>query len=78
MTEVHNFTQDDLLSDDIMIMDCHNVLYEWVGQHASSEEKEHSLDVGKVLHSLQFLLLGNHSRLGEYVLKYQQPAGCGF
>ncbi|XP_024360709.1 villin-2 isoform X1 [Physcomitrium patens] len=47
VTEVHNFTQDDLLSDDIMIMDCHNVLYEWVGQHASSEEKEHSLDVGK-------------------------------
>lgn len=50
MTEVHNFTQDDLLSDDIMILDCHNVIYEWVGQHASTEEKELNLDIAKVLH----------------------------
>ncbi|XP_024403822.1 villin-3 isoform X2 [Physcomitrium patens] len=47
VTEVHNFTQDDLLSDDIMILDCHNVIYEWVGQHASTEEKELNLDIAK-------------------------------
>lgn len=65
VTEVHNFTQDDLLSDDIMILDCHNVVYEWVGQQASSEEKEHSLDVGKVFLSLQISPPGYHCRVGD-------------
>lgn len=47
--EVHNFTQDDLLSDDVMILDFHNVIYVWVGQHTSPDNKGHTLDIAKVL-----------------------------
>lgn len=49
MLEVHNFTQDDLLSDDVMILDFHNVIYVWVGQHTSPDNKGHTLDIAKVL-----------------------------
>jgi len=45
--EVHNFTQDDLLSDDVMILDFHNVIYVWVGQHTSPDNKGHTLDIAK-------------------------------
>lgn len=48
VTEVHNFTQDDLLTDDLMIVDCNNVIYEWIGQNTSADEKEHALEIAKV------------------------------
>ena len=54
VTEVHNFTQDDLLTDDVMILDCNNAIYEWVGQNTSTDEKEHVLEVAKVWNSLLF------------------------
>jgi len=47
VTEVHNFTQDDLLTDDVMILDCHNSFYEWIGQNASADQKEHALEIAK-------------------------------
>ncbi|KAG0607331.1 hypothetical protein M758_8G020200 [Ceratodon purpureus] len=47
VTEVHNFTQDDLLTDEVMIVDCNNAIYEWVGQNSSAEEKENALDIAK-------------------------------
>ncbi|KAL2653478.1 hypothetical protein R1flu_021606 [Riccia fluitans] len=43
-TEVFNFDQDDLLTEEVMILDTFTELYVWVGQHASAEEKEHALD----------------------------------
>lgn len=60
VTEVHNFTQEDLLTDDVMILDCNNAIYEWVGQHTSPDEKEHALEISKVRHSLLclFFFLG--------------------
>lgn len=45
--EVHNFTQDDLLTEDIMILDCHNIIYEWIGHNTSTDNKEHSLSIAK-------------------------------
>lgn len=47
-TEVHNFTQEDLLTEDIMILDCHNAIHEWVGQHTNTDNKERTLDIAKV------------------------------
>ena len=54
MIEVHNFTQDDLLTDDVMILDCNNAIYEWVGHHTTTDEKEHALEIAKVRYSLIF------------------------
>lgn len=47
VTEAHNFTQDDLLTDDVMVLDCHHSYYAWIGQNASTDEKEHALSIAK-------------------------------
>ena len=57
VAEVHNFTQEDLLTEDVMILDCHNAIYEWVGQHTSTENRELTLDIAKVGCLLYFVLL---------------------
>jgi hypothetical protein len=45
---VFNFTQDDLLSEDIMILDGQNAIHVWVGQHASSNDKVKAWDIAQV------------------------------
>jgi hypothetical protein len=41
--EIFNYVQDDLISDDIMILDCFTEVYVWVGKDSSREEKEQAL-----------------------------------
>ncbi|XP_055933755.1 gelsolin, cytoplasmic-like isoform X1 [Argiope bruennichi] len=43
MEEICNFTQEDLAEDDVMILDCGDAIYVWVGQGANQEEREASL-----------------------------------
>ncbi|GIX68492.1 hypothetical protein CEXT_298461 [Caerostris extrusa] len=43
MEEICNFVQEDLSEDDVMILDCGDAIYVWVGKGASQEEKEASL-----------------------------------
>eukprot|EP00455_Lapot_gusevi_P028885 TRINITY_DN3093_c0_g1_i8.p1 TRINITY_DN3093_c0_g1~~TRINITY_DN3093_c0_g1_i8.p1 ORF type:complete len:438 (-),score=208.09 TRINITY_DN3093_c0_g1_i8:58-1371(-) len=38
--EVFNFTQDDLISDDIMILDLFTEVYVWVGKESNKQEKD--------------------------------------
>ncbi|KAH9566319.1 hypothetical protein CY35_04G125100 [Sphagnum magellanicum] len=47
VTEVFNFTQDDLLSEDIMILDGQNAIHVWVGQHTSSNDKVQAWDIAQ-------------------------------
>jgi hypothetical protein len=42
MTEVFNFTQDDLCNDDVMIMDTFAEVYVWVGHDSTKEEKDNA------------------------------------
>lgn len=46
--EIHEFEQDDLDQDDIMILDGGDEVYVWEGQGSSAEEKEKSLQVANV------------------------------
>jgi len=39
--EIHHFTQDDLMTEDVFILDCHTSIFVWVGQQ---------VDVTRVLH----------------------------
>jgi len=41
--ELVNFSQDDLLNDDVMILDAHSEVYVWVGRDANPAEKEGAL-----------------------------------
>lgn len=49
--EIHDFDQDDLDPDDIMILDGGDEVYVWEGIGSSPEEKEKSLDVANVSES---------------------------
>lgn len=52
-TEIHNFNQDDLMTEDVFILDCHSDIYVWVGQQVEPKNKHNALDIGEV--SFQFL-----------------------
>nr|XP_029124098.1 villin-2 isoform X2 [Elaeis guineensis] len=46
VTEVYNFSQDDLLTEDILILDTHAEVFVWVGQSVDSKEKQKAFDIG--------------------------------
>lgn len=45
--EIYNFTQDDLLTEDVLLLDTHAEVFVWVGQSADSKEKQSSFDIGQ-------------------------------
>ncbi|XP_074574803.1 villin-2-like [Curcuma longa] len=45
--EVFNFSQDDLLTEDMLILDTHVEIFVWVGQHVDSKEKHKAFIVGQ-------------------------------
>ncbi|KAK6151424.1 hypothetical protein DH2020_014059 [Rehmannia glutinosa] len=47
VTEVYNFNQDDLMTEDIFVLDCLSDIYVWVGQHVESKNKMNALDIGE-------------------------------
>jgi len=44
LEEILNFTQDDLLLEDIYILDVYNCVFVWVGTDANDEEKRRSFE----------------------------------
>lgn len=52
MKEIFNYTQDDLTTEEVLVLDCYNEIYVWVGQHASISSKQQALTLGKVCSSL--------------------------
>jgi len=45
LEEINNFTQDDLLLEDIYILDVFSVVFVWVGTQANSEERLKSMEL---------------------------------
>jgi hypothetical protein len=37
--EIYNYTQDDMLNDDIMILDAYSTIYVWIGNRSNEFEK---------------------------------------
>ncbi|CAI9098426.1 OLC1v1035070C1 [Oldenlandia corymbosa var. corymbosa] len=56
VTEVYNFNQDDLMTEDIFILDCHTDIFVWVGQKVDSKQKMQALTVGEKFLERDFLL----------------------
>ncbi|KAL8037185.1 hypothetical protein ABFX02_11G023500 [Erythranthe guttata] len=55
VTEVYNFSQDDLMTEDIFILDCHSDIYVWVGQQVESKNKMNALTIGQKFLERDFL-----------------------
>lgn len=48
VAEIYNFSQDDLMTEDIFILDCHSDIFVWVGQEVDSKTKLQALTIGEV------------------------------
>lgn len=48
VTEIYNFNQDDLMTEDIFILDCHSSIFVWVGQQVDQKLKAEALVIGEV------------------------------
>jgi len=47
VTEIFNFCQDDLLTEDLMILDTHGEVFIWIGQCVEPKEKQKAFDIGQ-------------------------------
>ncbi|KAL8225359.1 hypothetical protein R6Q57_017916 [Mikania cordata] len=47
--EIYNFEQDDLLTEDVMVLDTHAEIIVWVGQSVDPKEKQNAFEIGQVL-----------------------------
>ncbi|KAJ7955811.1 villin 4 [Quillaja saponaria] len=56
VTEIYNFTQDDLMTEDIFILDCHSEIFVWVGQQVELKNKLQALTIGEKFLERDFLL----------------------
>ncbi|KAL6843230.1 hypothetical protein ACP4OV_026943 [Aristida adscensionis] len=54
--EIHHFTQDDLMTEDVFILDCHANIFVWVGQQVDVKVRLQALDIGEKFLSLDFLM----------------------
>ncbi|KAJ6332053.1 hypothetical protein OIU76_010437 [Salix suchowensis] len=69
--EVYNYSQDDLLTEDIMILDTHAEVFVWVGQSVDPKEKQNVFDVGQKYIEMAVCLDG----LSPYVPLYKVTEG---
>ncbi|TYH36428.1 hypothetical protein ES332_D13G264300v1 [Gossypium tomentosum] len=53
--EIYNFTQDDLMTEDIFILDCHSDIFIWVGQLVDTKSKLQALTIGEKFLKQDFL-----------------------
>ncbi|XVF69972.1 hypothetical protein PTKIN_Ptkin11bG0123800 [Pterospermum kingtungense] len=53
--EIYNFTQDDLMTEDIFILDCHSDIFVWVGQQVDTKNKLQALTIGEKFLEHNFL-----------------------
>nr|GEU82271.1 villin-4-like [Tanacetum cinerariifolium] len=56
VSELYNFTQDDLMTEDIYILDCHSSIFVWVGQQVDSKIRTEALAIGEKFMKHDFLL----------------------
>uniref|UniRef100_A0A2P2MNL7 Villin-4 n=3 Tax=Rhizophora mucronata TaxID=61149 RepID=A0A2P2MNL7_RHIMU len=56
VTEIYNFNQDDLMTEDIFILNCHSEIFVWVGQQVDSKNKMNALTIGTKFLEHDFLL----------------------
>jgi len=46
--EIYNYTQDDLITEDVLLLDCQREIYVWVGLHSAVKSKQEALNLGQV------------------------------
>ncbi|GAV89081.1 Gelsolin domain-containing protein/VHP domain-containing protein, partial [Cephalotus follicularis] len=72
--EIYNFTQDDLTTEDILVLVCHTEIYLWVGSHSNVGSKQQALSLGLKFLEMDILFEGLSSETPIYVvMEGQEP-----
>ncbi|KVI01420.1 Gelsolin domain-containing protein [Cynara cardunculus var. scolymus] len=68
VTELYNFDQDDLMTEDIFILDCHSSIFVWVGQQVDSNIRTQVLVIGEKFLECDFLLEKRSHQAPLYII----------
>ncbi|CAN8301556.1 unnamed protein product [Cochlearia groenlandica] len=68
VTEIFNFTHDDLMTEDIFILDCHTEIFVWVGQQVDSKKKPQVIAIAEKFLKHDFLLENLASETPVYIV----------
>lgn len=66
--EIMNFCQDDLISEDIILLDASHTIYVWIGEQASKDDKRRAFDFANEYirtgrKTFEIKLSGNRTRI---------------
>ncbi|XP_019444045.1 PREDICTED: villin-3-like isoform X2 [Lupinus angustifolius] len=64
--EVYNFSQDDLLTEDILLLDTHAEVFVWIGHCVDPKEKQNAFEIGEKYIDLAASLEGLSRRVPLY------------
>ncbi|ESW26730.1 hypothetical protein PHAVU_003G143200 [Phaseolus vulgaris] len=67
--EIYNFSQDDLMTEDIYILDCHSEIFVWLGQQVDAKGRMQALTIGEKFLEHDFLLEKLSREAPIYVVK---------
>ncbi|KAA8549393.1 hypothetical protein F0562_001077 [Nyssa sinensis] len=73
--EIFNFSQDDLTTEDVLVLDCHSEIYVWIGRHSHVGSKQEALTLGLKFLEKDILVEGLSSETPIYVVTegYEPP-----
>nr|XP_034896606.1 villin-1 isoform X1 [Populus alba] len=66
--EIYNFAQDDLTTEDVLILDCHEEIHVWIGSHSNIKSKQQAILLGMKFLQADPLVEGLSSETPIYVI----------
>ncbi|MED6197722.1 actin filament capping, partial [Stylosanthes scabra] len=66
--EIYNYTQDDLVTEDVLLLDCQKEIYVWIGLHSSVKSKQEALSFGLKFLQMDVLVEGLSLDIPVYVV----------
>ncbi|XP_012067717.1 villin-1 isoform X2 [Jatropha curcas] len=73
--EIHNFSQDDLTTEDVLILNCHDEIYVWIGIYSNVKSKQEALTIGQKFLETVHLVEGLSLETPIYVVtEGQEPS----
>ncbi|KAJ6309960.1 hypothetical protein OIU76_014827 [Salix suchowensis] len=66
--EIYNFAQDDLTTEDVLILNCHEEIHVWIGSHSNIKSKQQAILLGMKFLQTDPLVEGLSSETPIYVV----------
>ncbi|KAL4343038.1 hypothetical protein HN51_061362 [Arachis hypogaea] len=66
--EIYNYTQDDLVTEDVLLLDCQKEIYVWIGLHSTVKSKQEALSLGLKFLEMDVLVEGLSLDIPVYVV----------